>query len=478
MIDVLCANKGRVTNLKRVTYLCLDEADRMFDMGFEVQISRILQNIRPDRQTVLFSATFPRAIEATVRRILKNPLEISVRGKSVVSDTIEQHVEVVTEEDKMSTLLKLVADWYEKGSVLVFVDRQESTDAIWQQITASGYKCCSLHGGKDQMDRESTIKDFRDAKIKIMVATSVAARGLDIPHLRLVVNFDVPNHLEDYVHRVGRTGRAGNKGTAYTFITPEEEEFSRDLVKALKASKAVIPESLQQMYMKFESKRKQGSVKKHKSGFTGGHGYKFDEAEQAEKERLKKIQRRAAGTADGEEDVDEDENGDEGLDDDDDSGDGQQVISVPVPGVPEAMNIVLGPGAKILTQSQTTAVAVERIKQFAKEIASQPSAIHTTTRFTDEIEVNDYPSDARRKVTQKDAIEAITELTGCGITTKGLYIPPGRNPPPGIRKIYLFIEGTSAEDVRKAKLEIKRILDEAVVTCRPDSNTYGKYSVV
>lgn len=120
----------------------------MFDMGFEPQISRILQNIRPDRQTVLFSATFPRAVEATVRRILRNPVEISVRGVSVVSDTIEQNVEILHEEDKPRKLLSLVADWYDKGSILVFVDRQESCDAIWSQVMASGYKCGSLHGGK------------------------------------------------------------------------------------------------------------------------------------------------------------------------------------------------------------------------------------------------------------------------------------------------------------------------------------------
>jgi ATP-dependent RNA helicase DDX46/PRP5 len=427
----------------------------MFDMGFEPQISRILQNIQPNRQTVLFSATFPRAvcnntlfteqipdffqIEATVRRILKSPVEISVRGVSVVSDTIEQHVEVLNEEDKARKLLTLVADWYEKGSVLVFVDRQESCDAIWQQVMGSGYKCSSLHGGKDQMDRDFTIKDFKEGNTKIMIATSVAARGLDVPHLRLVVNYDVPNHLEDYVHRVGRTGRAGNKGTSYTFITPEEEEYSRDIVKALRSSNAPVPEALQRMFDEYERKRTAGSAKKRKvctawmsggeamgigrgeasersrgqskvrfsrpfkSGY-GGQGFKFNEAEQAEKERQRKLQRMAAGV------TDEDDEAESNVLDDDLGGDKPKVITIL--GEDGLTEVVLGKGTKVLTTQETTELAAERIKLFAQEIAAQPGSIHDGVRFTDEIEINDYPKESRWKVTHKDALASITEFTG------------------------------------------------------------------
>jgi ATP-dependent RNA helicase DDX46/PRP5 len=222
MIDILSLNGGRITNLKRATFLVLDEADRMFDMGFEPQITRIIENIRPNRQTVMFSATFPRQIETAARKILQQPLEIVVGGKSMVCKDVEQHVEVLSEEMKFRRLLELLSVWYDQGNVLVFVDRQDEADKLYQQLIGANYPCLSLHSGKDQMDRDSTIEDFKNKVRTILIATSVAARGLDVKDLKLVVNFDVPSHFEDYVHRVGRTGRAGNKGTSYTFLTPDE----------------------------------------------------------------------------------------------------------------------------------------------------------------------------------------------------------------------------------------------------------------
>ena len=126
--------------------------------------------------------------------------------------------------------------------VLVFINSQESCDVLFRDLLRHGYPCLSLHGGKDQNDRESTISDFKGNVCNLMVATSVAARGLDVRDLVLVLNYEVPNHHEDYVHRVGRTGRAGNKGTAITFISNDEEKYAPDLVKALKESKAPIPQ--------------------------------------------------------------------------------------------------------------------------------------------------------------------------------------------------------------------------------------------
>jgi ATP-dependent RNA helicase DDX46/PRP5 len=114
---------------------------------------------------------------------------------------------------------------FSAGAILVFVDRQDACDALFKDIIKSGYNCTSIHGGKDQEDRDEAIRMFKKGEVNILIATSVAARGLDVPHLRLVVNFDVPNHLEDYVHRVGRTGRAGVAGTAVTFITPDEDQY-------------------------------------------------------------------------------------------------------------------------------------------------------------------------------------------------------------------------------------------------------------
>lgn len=250
MIDLLTANSGRVTNLKRVTYVVLDEADRMFDMGFEPQVMKIINNVRPDRQTVLFSATFPKQMDSLARKILQKPLEITVGGRSVVAAEIEQIVEVRAEETKFNRLLEILGQMYNEdpeARTLVFVDRQEAADNLLRELMRKGYLCMSLHGGKDQVDRDSTIADFKSGVVPIVIATSVAARGLDVKQLKLVINYDAPNHMEDYVHRAGRTGRAGNKGTCVTFITPEQDRYSVDIYRALKASNATVAKELEEL---------------------------------------------------------------------------------------------------------------------------------------------------------------------------------------------------------------------------------------
>lgn len=201
MIDMLAANSGRVTNLRRVTYVVLDEADRMFDLGFEPQVMRIIDNVRPDRQTVMFSATFPRQMEALARRILKKPVEVQVGGRSVVCKEVEQHVAVLEEDAKFFKLLEILGQYQEHGSIIVFVDKQENADILLRDLMKASYPCMSLHGGIDQFDRDSTILDFKAGRVKLLIATSVAARGLDVKQLILVVNYDCPNHYEDYVHR-------------------------------------------------------------------------------------------------------------------------------------------------------------------------------------------------------------------------------------------------------------------------------------
>ena len=184
---------------------------------------KVIDNTRPDRQLVMFSATFPRSMEALARKILQKPIEISVGGKSIVCKDIEQHVHIVEEEKKFLKLLELLGTHHTDGSAIIFVDKQEHADSLLKDLMNASYTSCgSLHGGIDQYDRDSTITDFKAGRLKILVATSVAARGLDVKDLVLVVNYDCPNHYEDYVHRCGRTGRAGNKGYAHTLLTEDQ----------------------------------------------------------------------------------------------------------------------------------------------------------------------------------------------------------------------------------------------------------------
>lgn len=317
MIDLLAANSGRVTNLRRVTYVVLDEADRMFDMGFEPQVMKILANIRPDRQTVLFSATFPRQMESLARKTLSKPVEIVVGGRSVVAPEITQIVEVRTEETKFVRLLELLGKLYEEEKneddrALIFVDRQESADGLLKDLMRKGYPCMSIHGGKDQIDRDSTIEDFKSGVIPVMTATSVAARGLDVKQLKLVVNYDAPNHLEDYVHRAGRTGRAGNTGTAVTFVTPDQERYSLDIAKALRQSGQEVPEDLQKLVDAFIDKVKTGKEKVSGSGFGGKGLERLDQERDAARARERKTHKTGdEPDEDEKEDKDKDEKGDD-----------------------------------------------------------------------------------------------------------------------------------------------------------------------
>ena len=392
MIDMLAANGGRVTNLRRTTYLVLDEADRMFDMGFEPQVLKIIGNIRPNRQTVLFSATFPRQMEALARKILAKPVEVQVGGRSIVCKEVNQTAMVIEDHQKFFKLLELLGIYYEKGSVLVFVERQESADTLLRDLMKSSYSCMALHGGMDQFDRDSTISDFKNGNIKILVATSVAARGLDVKHLILVVNYDCPNHYEDYVHRCGRTGRAGNKGFAYTFLTPDQERLAGDIIKALELSGSSVPEDLEELWNKYMEKLKaQGKIKSLKSGrvvpmirkkkaigFTG-KGFKFDEKEAVKDAESKLKQKSDLGYAD---DDDEEKFALINIDKKLDAIFGNKV-KVHDPSAP----ILPSPGFRIggaPTAPQTdllkqaTAIATEIMMKKTKTVAQPPPTTNTT----------------------------------------------------------------------------------------------------
>jgi ATP-dependent RNA helicase DDX46/PRP5 len=506
MIDVLCANNGRVTNLRRVTFLVLDEADRMFDMGFEPQIMKIIENIRPDRQTVMFSATFPKAVEELARKILKKPLEIVVGNRSTVSDTVNQIIEVRGEETKFRRLLEIVKEWYDRGNILIFVDRQDAADQLFRQLTTAGYACRPLHGGMDQFDRDTTLQDFKAHNISLLIATSVAARGLDVKGLDLVLNYNVPSHLEDYVHRVGRTGRAGRKGTAITFVTPEEESHASFLIVALERAHVPVPDDLRKLAESVQKKKQEGQTVHMPSHGWGGKGFKFDETDNKEEMEERKRQKRALGIEEEEEDEDagdeEDAVGGEG---DKKGGKGEEARELTVEelqaaflGAPirEVLDSVSSNPLADLNPAQQAALQVSaasaglnqadaqaRAQQLMAALAGmkRPNAPGSAkSHFELEIEINDYPQHARWKVTHKDALRNISEWTSAAVTTKGVFVMPGKQPPTGERKLYLLVEAGSEKSVREARSEIKRILDDAMASMasRPDEQRTGKYQVV
>ncbi|KAI3994294.1 hypothetical protein MKX01_012551 [Papaver californicum] len=452
MIDFLCKNNGRMINLRRITYLVLDEADRMFDMGFEPQVTHIVQSARPDRQIVLFSDTFPRRVEQFARQILTKPVEIQVGGRNVVNKDISQLVEVRPERERFLRLLELLGEWYEKSKIWVFVQSQATCDSLLKDIFRHGYACLSLHGAKDQMDRESAISDFRNDVCKILIATSIAARGLDVKELELVINFHVPNQYEDYIHRVSRTGRAGRNGCAVTFISEDEARYAPDLVKALELSAQAVPEDLRALVEGFMGKVNQGLEQAHGTGY-GGTGFKFNGEEDEAKKAEKKAQARGYGL--GEEDCSDSdfESGDESIQETTIAPELLPSVSCdPKSGVPSVLH---SPAFLPNGEAQLAALTAAAKQNLAKILANAMPK-HYKAKF----EINEYPEIARSKVTHRETLGPISEWTGTAITTKGQYYPPRMNPDPGNeRKLYLSIEGPTESSVQKAMAELERVAE-------------------
>ncbi|KIN01966.1 hypothetical protein OIDMADRAFT_161696 [Oidiodendron maius Zn] len=468
MIDLLAANSGRVTNLRRVTYVVLDEADRMFDMGFEPQVMKIFANIRPDRQTILFSATMPRIMDALAKKTLQSPVEITVGGRSIVAPEITQIVEVREEKDKFHRLLELLGELYDKDEdarTLIFVDRQEKADDLLKDLMRKGYPCMSIHGGKDQIDRDSTIDDFKAGVVPIMIATSVAARGLDVKQLKLVVNFDAPNHLEDYVHRAGRTGRAGNTGTAVTFVTEDQEQYSVGIAKALEQSGQPVPERLNEMRKSFRDKVKSGKSK-DSSGF-GGKGL---ERLDAEREAARNPVQPAAAPAPQLLGVPK------GID-----LDGKITVHRTETAAPSSGGGSKNPLDKVTSAIDAINARLNKTGQLRSGVpidnkGPDAGAFHAT------LEINDFPQKARWAVTNRTNVAKILEATGTSITTKGSFYPTGKEVQPGgDPKLYILVEGDTEIVVTNAMRELMRLLKEgtmAAADAEGRAPASGRYNVV
>lgn len=267
-VEIVIATPGRLidhleqgnTNLKRVTYLVLDEADRMLDMGFEPQLRKIVSQIRPDRQVLMWSATWPKEIEALANDYLGSYYQVTVGSLDLTGNkNITQVIEVCSDQEKYRNLLKhLRENWSPKDRCLVFVETKKGCDMLTRSLRADGFGARAMHGDKSQEERDWTLKGFKSMENTLLVATDVAARGLDVDDIRLVVNFDFPKEMETYIHRIGRTGRAGKKGFAVSFFVSEKNgRLSRELIEILNRTEQNIPPELKSM-ASFSSGRPRG----------------------------------------------------------------------------------------------------------------------------------------------------------------------------------------------------------------------------
>ncbi|CAG5127829.1 unnamed protein product, partial [Candidula unifasciata] len=281
LVDMM--ERGKV-GLDHCKFLVLDEADRMLDMGFEPQIRRIVEqdNMPPSgkRQTNMFSATFPKEIQILARDFLENYIFLAVGRVGSTSENITQKVVWVEEQEKRSFLLDLL-NAARDSLTLVFVETKKGADALEDFLLREGYPATSIHGDRSQREREDALRIFKCGDRPILVATAVAARGLDISNVRHVINFDLPSDIEEYVHRIGRTGRVGNLGLATSFFNEKNKNIVRDLLDLLSEANQEVPPWLESMSMDVRStmgmsRRGGGGVRRfgNSGGGFGGRDYR------------------------------------------------------------------------------------------------------------------------------------------------------------------------------------------------------------
>lgn len=248
-VDILIATPGRLLdligqkyiNLSQVKYFVLDEADRMLDMGLVHDVKRIITQLPKVRQTMMFSATMPNEISKLVESILKNPEKVEVTPVSSTIDIIKQGVYFVQKKHKKSLLIDLLKD-ESIASALVFSRTKHGANKITQDLVKAGIEAQAIHGNKSQTARQLALSNFKSRKTRVLVATDIAARGIDVEELPMVINFDLPDTAETYVHRIGRTGRAGLGGVALSFCDDEEKDMLKDIQKLIAKSIPVIKE--------------------------------------------------------------------------------------------------------------------------------------------------------------------------------------------------------------------------------------------
>ncbi|XP_005185716.2 probable ATP-dependent RNA helicase DDX43 [Musca domestica] len=247
--DLIQAN---VIDIATITYLVLDEADRMLDMGFEPQIRKILLDIRPDRQTVMTSATWPPGVRRLAESYMSNPIQVCVGSLDLAAThTVKQLIEIVEEDEKFYMVKSFVKKMSYDEKVIIFCGKKVRADDLSSDLTLDGFRCQCIHGSRDQSDREQAIADITSGEVNILIATDIASRGLDIEDITHVINFDFPRNIEEYVHRVGRTGRAGRTGTSISYITRSDWAMAPELIAILEEAGQKVPSELRTMAERF-----------------------------------------------------------------------------------------------------------------------------------------------------------------------------------------------------------------------------------
>jgi len=476
LIELLCLSNGKVTNLTRTTFVVLDEADRMFDLGFEPQISKIIRNIRPQRQIVMFSATFPRQIQLMAKKLLKRPVEILVGLKGQGAKNIAQYVEVIKKEKSFLRLLEILEKYIEVCTI-IFADEQNEAIELWKQLFNKGFSCCLLYGQMDQEDRIDNLESFKKGQKNILVTTSICARGLDVPRCGLVINFRCPNHMEDYIHRIGRTGRAGKKGIAYTFIDPDEEDlYAEDIIKVLEISNQNVSDELKEIARNYRRKLLKGEAEKFRISGYLGRGYQFNKLEKEKRKLEIKLLGQQAENNNNEDNLNENEREELKLikseeDKEKEQKDESRALVVRKKSLieqhkermklmrrdPKAKQMALDIGMKAakaafiagkkeeeiikIVQDAITKglanykpnVSLKEGTENAYKIIEEWEAVDNMKKhvFSCEFEINEYPVIIRNKLTKKEFLKQMGENEDVDIIQRGTVCEPGKALLPG-----------------------------------------------
>ncbi|KAH3672059.1 hypothetical protein WICMUC_004460 [Wickerhamomyces mucosus] len=438
-IDLLTLNNGKLLKTNRITYVTLDEADRLFDLGFEPQINQIMKTIRPDKQCVLFSATFPKKLQDFAVKTLKKPIIIGVGNKQDVNENIKQiGKSFTTEVEKFQYLLQLLSKQPDNSKTIIFCDSQIQVNFMNNKLLEQQFDPIAIHAGLAASDRSNNLSKFKkNSKKNILICTEVLSRGLDVQNVKLVILYNAAKTFAQYVHSTGRTARGNSKGTAITLLSKDEELQAYVLMKYMK-EEDLDDERILEMANNFEKDLKSGK-KKISSGY-GGKGLDNleklrDETEKTERKKLGEDQIELQKS-------DKIKNDDDEIENDDDDDDYE----------------IEDPNLEIV------------YNDFKNDISKG--------LFNAKITINDLPQNVRWLATNNTALNKVIEETFTSVTYKGKYYPTGEGPKDekDEPKLYLLIEAEKSDNVLNAIELVKNMIIDGLKKLQKD-NRNGKFSL-